>query len=141
MRSNLPSDADKQSKVGAGAAGVGGGTLVAVIANNLPETNALKPWLILIAPSLSIFLGAGWLWLQVKVANYLRDREVQTVIASAKKTLEAALANPLTSNKHRKKIQEELEKLELMAVRRHLERFRSLRIITSADISEGGTKA
>lgn len=129
-----------ESKVGAGAAGVGGGTLLVVIANNLREGNPFKPWLVLAAPSVSIFVGALWLWFRVKVANHLRDREAQLLIDSAKRTLEEALNNPNTSDEHRLTIRKELEKLELLAVGRYLERIKSLKIITESNIDRQRSK-
>ena len=123
-----------ESKVGAGAAGVGGGTLLIVVANSLREGNPLKPWLLLSATSVSIFVGGLWLWFRVKIANYLRDREAQLLIDSAKRTLEAALHNPNTSESHRAVIRKELENLELLAVGRYLERINSLKIVTESTI-------
>ena len=58
MTGNMSPPKGTESKVGAGAAGVGGGTLLVVIANNLREGNPLKPWLVLAAPSVSIFVWA-----------------------------------------------------------------------------------
>jgi hypothetical protein len=71
----------------AGLAGAGGGTLVAVIANQFPEGNIAKPTLNYLAPSISILVTALWVWLQVKIANHVRDKEVNQVIEGAKSTL------------------------------------------------------
>ena len=122
-----------ESKAGAGAAGVGGGTLVVVMANSLPESSKLKPWLLLAAPSVSVFLSAAWLWLQVRIANFVRDREAESIIASAKRTLEEALRNPNTSEAHRAVVREKLEQLELVAVSRQMERISALKVIPDPD--------
>jgi hypothetical protein len=124
------------SKTGAGAAGVGGGTLLVVIANSLPENNKLKPWLIWAAPSVSVFLGGLWLWLQVKIANHLRDREVRLLINNARKTLEEALNNPKTSEPHRARIRRQLEKLEQVSIDRQMERIKAFRIATEEEFAE-----
>ncbi|MCI0616779.1 hypothetical protein L0244_27690 [bacterium] len=127
---------EKKSATSAGAAGVGGGTLLVVIANNLPESSKLKLWLILAAPSVSVFLGALWLWLQVKFANYLRDREARSIINDTRKTLENALSNPNTSDAHRARIRRALEKLDLVTIDRHMERIKSLKVITEEDVAK-----
>jgi hypothetical protein len=123
------------SKTGAGAAGVGGGTLLVVIANSLSENNKAKPLLIWAAPSVAVFLGGLWLWLQVKIANYLRDREVQALINNAKRTLEEALNNPKTSEPHRARIRRQLEKLEQVSIERQMERIKAFRIVTEEEFA------
>ena len=67
------------SKTGAGAAGVGGGTVLVAIASSMKDSNPLKQWLLLAAPSLSVFLSVVWLWLGTKFSNYLDDKELLTV--------------------------------------------------------------
>jgi hypothetical protein len=124
----------QDSKAGAGAAGVGGGTLLVLLANNLPPQDAkLKTCLLLAAPSLSIFLGGVWLWLQLRIANYLQDREALAIIDSAKVTLEQALKNTNTSEDHRAKLRTQLETLELIAVERQMDRIKALHVVTEKD--------
>jgi hypothetical protein len=123
-----------ESKTGAGFAGAGGGTLVAVIASGLEESNPLKHSLLYAAPSLSILLSAAWIWAQVAIANYFRDKEVQLLVGSAKSALESALKNPNTSIEHKEKIRKELEQLELVTVESLMSRVNSLKINTSSDV-------
>ena len=105
-----------------------------VIANRLNESNPLKPWLILAAPSVSVFLGVLWLWAQVRILNMLREREERKAIDNAKKTIQQALQNSDTSEKHRKEIRGKLEELELVAVNRQLDKVKHLEIIAEEDL-------
>lgn len=128
------SDAErKESKGGAGAAGIGGGTLLVVIANSLPQDNKFRPLLIWAAPSAAVFLGGLWLFIQYKMNNFLRDHEAKAHFDNAKKILREALNNPLTSNEHRQRLQRELETLEILALSRYLDRIKALKPVTEEE--------
>ncbi len=51
MSTPREASSNESSKVDAGVAGAGVGTLLVSLANNLPNDNTLKPLLILIAPA------------------------------------------------------------------------------------------
>src|ERR1700733_11503286 len=126
MKTQAGNSKSTESRVGAGTAGAGGGTLLVVIANYLREGHPLKSWLLLAAPSMSVSLSALWLWLQLRLAHYLRDREANSLIESAKRQLEEALQNRETSPEHRAIIRQKLEMLELVAVGRYFDRIEFL---------------
>ena len=126
----------RESTARAGIAGAGSGTLLIVIANKLNPNNPLKDYLILAAPSVSVFLGGFWLWFQVKIANKFRDLEVQTIFNKTKKVLEEALKNPKTSTVHKKQLKLQLEALELEIIRRQMGKIESLKFITEEEIIE-----
>lgn len=125
-------------KTGAGLAGAGGGTLLAFVATSLPDTNTLKPWLLYAAPSVSIILGGLWIWTQVKIVNYFRDREFKRVIDQTRKTLEEALANPNTSEEHKKDIRKKLEEFDLLNVDRTMKKLKMLEVATASDVQPQG---
>jgi hypothetical protein len=50
----------REAQTSAGLAGAGGGTLVAVVANQVPDGNIVKPALQYMAPSISILITALW---------------------------------------------------------------------------------
>lgn len=125
-----------RSRSNAGLAGAGGGTLVAVIANELPEGNLLKVPLIYCAPSISLILTMIWVWLQVRIASYFREREVKTLIEALRNELETKLRDPEISADIRAQLQKELEELNLISVQRLKERLQSLNVITADDFSQ-----
>jgi hypothetical protein len=112
-----------QSTLPAGAAGAGGGTLLVLLANNLPATSLWKSWIVLIVPSASIAISVGFDWLKRYVDRILKQRQLEALIINAKRTLQAALENSQTSEAHRAQLREELEKLELLLVRSSLEKI------------------
>ena len=125
-----------RSRSNAGLAGAGGGTLVAVIANELPESNLLKVPLIYCAPSISLILTMIWVWLQVRIASYFREREVKNLVEDLRNELETKLKDPNLSEDSRAQLQKELEELNLISVQRLKERLQSLNVITAEDFSQ-----
>lgn len=124
-----------ESRAGAGVAGVGGGTFLAVVATELPETNPFKIWLLYLVPSVSVLLSAVWMWVQVQIANFLKDNEFRAVMKAAKNELEEALDNRNTTEEHKKEIRERLEALEKISVDRVFARLKNIKIATEHDFS------
>lgn len=122
------------SKAGAGVAGAGGGTLLIVVAKLLPEGHFLKSILPLAAPSIAVTLSALWLWLQVEIINYWRDKRLKTLAMRAKLLLEEALKNPNTTEKHREMIRAKLEELEILITERELSRIKALSAVVALDL-------
>ena len=116
------------SKLPAGAAGAGSGTLLVLLANNLPDGNRWKSWLVLLAPSASIAVSVVYAWANAAIDRYFRKRELQTIIGQAKATLQEALGNSSTSSDHRQMLTKELEQLELLLVQTDMEKIKSLRM-------------
>ena len=128
-------EADR-SRGSAGLAGAGGGTLVAVVANELPDSSFLKVPLLYCAPSISLVLTLVWVWLQVRIASYFREREVRNLIEDLRTEIERKLQDPDISEDIRAQLQKELDDLNLISVQRLKERLQSLNVITAEDFSE-----
>lgn len=133
MRKSSSQPISRQSRVGAGAAGVGGGTLLAAVASSMKDSNPMKQWLLLSAPSLSVFLNIIWLWLSVKISNYIYDRDFQYRTTRLQKTLEERISNPNTTEEHRKLLQKDLEKIDKIVVARSMKLIESIKIVTESD--------
>lgn len=118
----------QEVRAGAGAAGAGSGTLLALIANNMPDDNELKPWLILAAPSVSVVFGAMWVWLQAKVVSYVREREFKLVISEAKETLDKELQDPDLSSDRQLELRQMRDELSKLEIERVMNKVKSLRI-------------
>jgi hypothetical protein len=96
------------SKVDAGAAGAGGGTMLVLLANNLPADSPWKSWLVIIAPSLSVGISALWFWAKQKIQSYYAIKAIEDAIDTVNKVLD----NHKTSDAHKEELKKELEKLE-----------------------------
>lgn len=116
----------KSARVGAGAAGAGGGTLLVLLANNLPADSTWKSWLVIFAPSVSIAISVLYGWIKATLDKRAARKELAEVVDRAKLTLQQALENPATSQEHRKQLQKELEGLELILVKADLDKIRVL---------------
>ena len=116
------------SKITAGAAGFGSGTLLVLIANNLPSGHPWKPWLVLLAPSVSIAVSVIYEWARAATHQHFRKRELNAIVERAKQSLQEALHNPSTSPDHRQQLTKKLEQLELHLVQADLETIKSMRL-------------
>ena len=126
MATDLKPLKKKESNVVGGAAGAGGGTLIVLLAQNLPESNPLKSWLIIIAPSFSVLLSSIWFWARRKIEDYFENKEFNSAVEEAKSTLKEALDNSGTSEAHKNQLIKELEQLEMIAVKAKLKRVEVL---------------
>ncbi len=137
-RGNSVANSSKSSRgtvtAGASAAGVGGGTLLVLYANSLPDSSHIKFWLVLAAPSVSVFLGVIWLWLRVEIANYVQGLKVRSIARAAKATLQEALANPSTSEEHKSRIRSRLEEVEMLLSDHQMKRIRAISTVTIHDL-------
>lgn len=114
------------TKAGAGAAGAGSGTLLVLLANNLPDRSPWKSWLVILAPSLSIGVTILYAWARKTIEHYIDRRQLEKFVRDAKATLKEALENPNTSDEHRKQLRAELESLEILLVKSNIDRVRFL---------------
>jgi hypothetical protein len=105
----------RRQKIGAAAAGAGTGTLMVVLAQNLPEST-LKSWLVLAAPTASAALSWIWTWIRELVEIRVREREKRQLFATVRKTIVDALEDPLLSHEHKVSLRRQLEKLEMLRV-------------------------
>lgn len=69
------------------------------------------------------------MWGQLRLREYLTERRANEVFKTAKQTITEALANPATSEQHRVKLRAELEKLELLMIRRQFARIEAISVV------------
>jgi|GEM_PF-2758691 len=133
---NLENDSEKknESKTNASLAGAGGGTLIAVIANQLPNSSVVRPILQYAAPSISILITALWVLIQVKIANHFRDKEVDFLFQKAREKLKRRISDPDISEEHRCFLQKQLEEIDSIDISRIKSKIAKLKVITSKDI-------
>jgi hypothetical protein len=105
-----------RTTTGAGATGASAGTLLVLLARNLPNNNPWKSWALIIAPSLSVLLS----WLLVKARleadYYLTKRNRQRVFDNITARIRETLDNPLTSEEHQASMRKELEQVEKLRI-------------------------
>ena len=110
----------RSSKVAAGAAGISGGSLLVVLAQNLPESNPCKKWLILCAPAATTGMSALWLW----ICQLMQTQKHRKVIQEAQETLHKRMEDLNTSPEHREMLRKELEQIQIIEVRYFREQLR-----------------
>ncbi|HEY1166358.1 MAG TPA: hypothetical protein VGE90_14360 [Chitinophaga sp.] len=101
-------------------AGAGGGTLLLMLAKNIPDPSEIKSWLIILAPSVSVFLA--WLWRLAgkKYDKFQKVREAKKLADLLYKDIDVALMDPSISEEEKEKLRRDksaikLEKIASMA--------------------------
>jgi nitrogenase subunit NifH len=123
----------KESPASASLAGASGGTLVALLANQIPDENTAKV-LLYLAPSISILFTFLWGWTQVKLIDYLNDKKAVRLTEKAKRILESIIADPNTSEEYREISKKKLEGLNTTIIDRIESQIQAIPLYTSGNI-------
>lgn len=118
--------------VGAGAAGGGAGTVIAALANNLPDGSRWKSLLILCSPLFAVCFSGLWLFVKAvyidPFANGQRQRAtdaaMEKILSDARANAQRVLDNPHSSKEHKRevnKIVEDIEKLKMKKIAERME--------------------
>ena len=104
------------SSTSASIAGASGGTLLVLLANNLPDDYYLKSWLVIIAPSVTIAVSLFWkIIIREKNAYYKRKRVVKFKKLLQKK-IETALSDGLISPEEAATLKRKMIEIELQSI-------------------------
>ena len=68
---------NKKQNVDSYIAGAGGGTLLVLLASNLPDSNTLKSWLIIIAPAVTVLVSYLWRIARIKLNKRIIKKRIQ----------------------------------------------------------------
>lgn len=122
---------DASNVLGAEAAGGGIGTVIAAIANGLPDGSWWKPMLSVSSPLITVCLSGLWLFAKTAYVDpFVDGRKYKAADAAMDKILAAARANvanvlqdPHATDNHKKEVQNILEKLEKLKLEKITERM------------------
>ena len=122
---------DRADVVGAGAAGGGLGTIIAAIANGLPEQSRYKSILTVTAPLIAVGISGLWLFIKgVYIDPYVArkkhetaDAAMDSILANARANAEKVLNNPTSSEEHKREVKKMVEDLERLRLKKITERM------------------
>ena len=112
-------------------AGAGGGTVLVLLAEQLPDGTPYKPYLLIIAPTLAIVLSALWLRAKRALDHVAEIREADKVLTLARATLTQAELAADSDPEHLKRLKTKIDELELIKMQILRRRMRLL--ITSKE--------
>ncbi len=96
---------------------MGGGTGLIGLANLIPDTYPLlKAILIYASPASVVAISYTWLFLSTLLHDQVRKYQIDRGLDEARKIRDAVINNPASSEAHKKKVQENVEKLEELAM-------------------------
>jgi hypothetical protein len=129
--SDLPAPS-KATAIEGGSLGAGGGTLLALIANAMPEGVA-KTTAVLLAPTFSLGLTALWMFIRAEIAQNLQKRnerreaeDKSRLFQEAEATLRSTLEAPEISEEYKKELAAEIERLHRIRVSGLMDRVTSI---------------
>lgn len=114
--SQQASNTQQPNSTSASIAGAGGGTLLVLLASNLPDTYPLKSWLVIIAPSVSIVLSLFWKYISRKSNAYFKVKKVERSKKLLQKKIEAALQNGIISPEEATMLKRKMAEIELQSI-------------------------
>jgi len=114
--SQQASNIQQPNSTSASIAGAGGGTLLVLLASNLPDTYPLKSWLVIIAPSVSIVLSVFWKFISRKSNAYFKVKKVERSKKLLQKKIEAALQNGIISPEEATILKRKMAEIELQSI-------------------------
>ncbi|MCF6406791.1 hypothetical protein L3C95_28090 [Chitinophaga filiformis] len=114
--STQSSNTQQPTSTSASIAGAGGGTLLVLLANNLPDTYPLKSWLVIIAPSVTIVLSLFWKYISRKSNAYFKVKKVERSKKLLLQKIENALQNGIISEKEAAVLKKKMREIELQSI-------------------------
>ena len=114
--STQSSNTQQPTSTSASIAGAGGGTLLVLLANNLPDSYFLKSWLVIIAPSVSIVLSLFWKFISRKSNAYFKVKKVERSKKLLLQKIENALQNGIISEKEAAMLKKKMREIELQSI-------------------------
>jgi hypothetical protein len=114
------------SSVGAGVAGASSGTGLLALVTSLPESNPWKPVLVYAAPTVSIVVGAVWLFVMQQLNNWIADRSLTIESEKAEKALKLIELDGSSSDRLKKEARAKVEALRLLKVSLHSKRAETI---------------
>jgi hypothetical protein len=106
-----------KTDVKAGAAGVGAGTSLLGLANLIPDSYPVtKAILIYISPASVMAISYVWWVVGGVLQEKIRQNQIDRALKDARKIRDVVNANPASSDAHKKRVQDNVEKLEELAL-------------------------
>lgn len=107
---------EPDDRLGANAAGAASGTILAVIAQNLPEGSQLRIWLLLLAPTVSMVVSGVWLWLKNSLEERIHQKEKDQLFRRLNETILRSMEDPNLASDYKEYLREQLGELKRLEV-------------------------
>jgi hypothetical protein len=126
-----PRKSDTTNVVGASAAGGGIGTVIAAIANGMPEHSSYKSLLTVSAPLITVGISGLWLFIKTVYIDpfaarkkyQASDTAMEKVLADARTNAEKVLNDSNSSQEHKQEVRKMVEDLEKLRMKKITERM------------------
>ncbi|SFE92621.1 hypothetical protein SAMN05518672_11284 [Chitinophaga sp. CF118] len=106
--------------------GAGGGTLLILLAQNLPENYSYKSWMVASAPAITMAVKFLWKLMDREYFFFKRKRNARKKRMEVTQDIDQLLNDPNTSNRVKETLREQREEVQLSLIK---EQIRELNIL------------
>jgi hypothetical protein len=118
---------EASDRLGANAAGAASGTLLAVLAQSLPDRSQLRLWLLLLTPTFSMLFSSVWLWLKRVVENRIHQKEKEQLFRRLQETILRSIKDPNLAEDSKEYLRKQLAELKRLEVSGLIQQIRFLK--------------
>lgn len=116
---------EPRGEFGATAAGASTGTIIAALANNLPDGD-LKSWIVILAPAIAVGVSRLWTWVAAGIARRRVEKELAVLLPKLRQTVQDRLSDPSITSARRAELERELEEIDTLYIQTEVERVKVL---------------
>ncbi|MCW3467520.1 hypothetical protein [Chitinophaga nivalis] len=106
---------------------MGGGTLLVLLAKNLPDSYAVKSWLVIAAPSITIAFAFIWRYIEWKFENYSKNKQIRKATIALIKEIDILLQDPTVPEHEKEKLIDKKQQIKLAKVEDLSKQLESIR--------------
>ncbi len=107
-------------------AGAGGGMLLVRLAQNLPEANSYKSWLIILAPALALLITNIWNFCSPEVSFFVKKIKITSARKKLLYQIDNLLKDPTISEEKKAMLREKREQVRLSTFEELLKHFEAI---------------
>lgn len=120
-----PPPQDQKLNPYAAGAGLGSGTLLAALADNLSDSNDAKSWLVILAPAVGIAISYGWGYVKDYLDDWVANRVAKQYLGDAIRFNDEIINDPQSSADEKEEARKEKAALRRIYAKASRSRFRA----------------
>lgn len=115
-----------RNKTATDIAGAGSGTVFLMLIKNFPDTFSLKPWLIIVAPWISIAIAYFWRFLVKKYDERTQKKELKKFIELLDASIATIIADPNIPDSEKERVKKERQEIKLHETTSLIKKIKSI---------------
>lgn len=117
----------RKSPKNANIAGVGSGTLLVVLAKNIPDSYSIKSWLVISAPSITIAISYLWQFIAKKINYYSKNKQIKKTTRALINEIDLLLNDPTVPECEKERLKGKMQEVKFVKVEDLTKQLESIR--------------